>query len=787
MGILFKKVLRDFGKQKGQFIAILIIITIGVMFYTGINSTFRNLSNASKKYYRNYRFADVWVSLYKAPEGVLDRVKSMPHVEMVTGRVVKDVKIDISDEDAVIRIITLPNSKKDIVNDIAIKSGRYFSNYKENQCLIEEEFFKAHNLKIGDFIYPIINGNEVKLQVTGAVKSPEYVYPLRDGGELMPDNRKFGVVYIKKSFGQSVFDYNGSLNDICIILDEKADVKQFKDDIAEVLEEFGVKGVTEAKDQISNRMLSEEMKGLKATGGAFPVVFFIVAAVIIYIMMGRMVENQRTQIGVLKAFGYSNSEILLHYLSYSVFAGTVGSIAGSILGMFLGKFFTELENQYFHLPPADMKIYPELALPASLLTLFFCLLAGYNSCKKVFRIMPSEAMRPKAPRAGTKTLIEKAAFVWNKLDYSWKITMRNIFRYKKRAALTSIGVVFSSALLIIGLGASDSINYMIEQQYSNIQNYDIKVNFTKLLNIDELKYIENIPHVREVEPLIETGVEISNGWKKKDVGYTAFVKRPELYRVTDMEGKAVELPSKGIMIPEKLGRVLGVEKYDIVYLKPFLPGKAKKEVKVKGFVSQYIGLNAYGSMDNSQFLIGEGNVANSAVIKLESNAYEQEVKELLKEIKTVSSIQSKSDALNNLKKNMGAMSASMGVMVVLAGVLAIAVVYNITTINIFERRRELATLKVLGFKDREVQKLVFNENFVITFLGIMGGLPFGRWLGVYMMSAFETDAYTFPFVAELKTYVISAILTAAFTLAANFILSKKIKSINMVEVLKSNE
>ncbi|MCX7708768.1 MAG: ABC transporter permease [Clostridia bacterium] len=787
MKYLNRKLVRDLWQSKGQFISVLIVVIIGVMFYSGINAAFKNLSGASEKYYREYRFGDLWANFYRAPENIEEKMKSLPFVKMATGRIIEDVKIGISDENAIVRLITLPDEKRDIVNDIAITSGRYFSDADSNQCLVSEGFFKEHKLKAGDDIYPIINGTEVKLKVAGSVKSPEFVYSIKDGSELVPDNRKFGIVYIKKSFGQAVFGLNGSITSLSMLVHENTDMDKAKDDVKKFLREFGVSEVVERENQISNKMLSEEMKGLKSTGGAFPVIFFIVAAVIIYITMGRMVENQRTQIGVLKAFGFSNLQILLHYLSYSFIIAILGSIIGAVFGMYLGKAFTELENTYFNLPVGDMKMYPELVLPASMLTLLFCLLAGYNSCKRVFRIMPSEAMRPKAPLKGKKILIERITVLWGNLGYNWKIILRNIFRYKRRALLSSIGVIFATAITFISFGQMDSINFLMDQQYSNIQNYDIKISFTKFLNMEELNYIKSIPHVVKLEPVVETGVEVSNGWRKKDVGFTALVDSPEIYKVTDKDGNAVKLPYNGILIPDKLSRTLDIQPGDTVQIKSYLPGKEKKEIMVKGVIAQYIGSSVYSSLDSMNYLTGEGRIANSAVIKIDSGSNEKLVVDKLKEIPAISSVQSKSDAYNNMMESMSSMTSFVGVMIILAAVLSIAVIYNIATINIFERQRELATLKVLGFKDSEVRSLIFNENYLITLFGIMIGLPFGKWLGNAMMSMYDSDAYSFVFIAGNGAYILAGVLTVGFTVLANLTLMKKIRNISMVEVLKSNE
>ena len=787
MNILFRNLLRDIKKSKGQFISILIIVILGVTFYIAINSAFKNLSNSSSEYYSEYRLADIWVDLYSAPIGIKEKVESISNVKTATGRIVKDASINILEENATLRFISLPDIKSDIVNDVVIKSGRYFSEDDSNQCLLDEDFFKANNFNLGEYIYPIINGNKVKLKIVGCVKSPEFVYTLKDASEIMADNKRFGIVYVKQSFGEAIFDLNGSINNISIEIFNGSNIEDVKDDVKKALKNYGVKSVIDRDEQISSKMISEEMKQLKSMGGTFPVIFFMVASVIIYIMMGRMVENQRTQIGVLKAVGFTNMQVLAYYMSYSAMIAFIGSFIGSILGTYMGASMTKLYNQYFNLPLADVKIYGEYVIPAFILTLIFCLFAGYNSCKIIFKIMPSEAMRQKSPESGKKIIIEKIDLIWKNISHLGKIILRNLFRYKKRVLLTSFGVIFSSAILLVALSMGDSMDFMIKQQYGNIQNYDIKVKFSKLISTEELSDIKNITHVKDMEPILETGVEISNGWKSKTVGFTALVKDAEMYRVEDKSGNSINIPSNGVLISEKLANTLGVKVNDSVNIKFYFPGKEKKDMVVRGIVVQYLGLSTYTSMDNLNSILGEGMIASSAVLKLDNINFENEIKNKLKDMPNVTSVESKSDSLNALLSAMGAMQASIGVYIMLAAILLSAVLYNIATINIFERQRELATLKVLGFSNNEVKKLIFNENYIIVILGMIVGLPFGKWLGAALMESSSTDAYTIPYVVEFKTYIIAIILTLLFTTITNLTLVRKIKALDMIEVLKNKE
>lgn len=787
MKILFRNLFRDIKKSKGQFISILIIVVLGVSFYTSLNSMFRNLSNSSSKYYEEYRLADIWVDIYKSPESVKKYIEDLPNIQKVTERIVKDASVNISNENATLRFITLPNVKEDILNDIVIKSGRYFSEEDDNQCLLDEDFFKANDLKLGDYIYPIINGNEVKLKIIASVKSPEYVYTLRDSSEIMPDNKKFGIIYVKKSFGEAVFDFKGSINNISVKLLDTTKIESSKDDIKRALKNYGISGIIDRDEQTSTMIIQDEIEKMQAMGSSFPIIFFIVASVIIYIMMSRMVENQRGQIGVLKALGFSNLQVLIYYMSYAAIISISGSIIGSVIGTYMGIGLTTFINQYFNLPLAKTEIYLDLVIPASILTLTFSLFAGYHSCKSVFKIMPSEAMREKSPEIGKKTVIEKVNLIWKHTSNLEKIVIRNIFRYKKRAFLTSIGIIFSTAILLIALTMKDSTDFMIEQQYGSIQDYDIKVKFSSLISTNELDSIKTIEHVKDVEAILETGIEISNGWKSKNIELTALINEPKIYKVVNNHGENINMPKNGILIPDRLADTLSVDINDNVNIKFFLPGKAPKEVLVKGIIAQYVGSSAYTSMDNLNNLLGEGMIASSAVLKLDSSNSENEVKKYLRDMKGVTSVESKADSYNAFIKTMAAMKASIGSLIVLSAVLLMAVLYNIAAINIFERQRELATLKVLGFHNNEIKKIIFNENYIIVSFAILFGIPLGNWLGKYIIVASSTDSYTIPHVISLKSYVITIILTLAFAIITNSILMKKIKSINMLEVLKNKE
>jgi putative ABC transport system permease protein len=791
MGLLLKKLLRDIGEAKGQFASIIMVIIIGVMFYTGFNSTLLNLKVASEQYYADYRLADLWAGFQKAPENVINRISNLPEVKKVTGRVVKDQQITINKHDAVIRLITLPDLRSETVNDVMIRTGRYFSADESRQCLVEEAFFKAQRLRFGDYLEPVINGNKVKLKVIGVVKSPEYLYPLRDGTEMVPDSLRFGVVYVKKSFGQAVFGFNGSVNDVSILLKPGADSSQVQSRLERSLQRYGLIEIIPRKDQLSYNTFAGEIEQIGSISGVFPILFLIVAAIIIYITMTRIIENQRVQIGTMKALGYGNLQIMVHYLSYAALTGLAGSAIGSLIGIWLGKQMIRLYNTIYQLPLEQMQAHYELVIPALLLALIFCGIAGYNSCKKELRLVPAESMRPKAPKTGTRTGMERIGFLWRRFNFSWKIIFRNLFRYKRRVLLTSIGIIFASALLLAALGLNDSIGYLVDQQYSTIQQYDLRVMLKGMTDPAGLNSIRSLPHVSRLEPVVGLGVEISNGWRTKKLGLNGLPEQSRLYRVTDRAGRPVVVPKEGILISNQLSETLGAGPGDWVRIKPLLPGKNREQdcrpARVRGVVSQYVGQSAYGDLNFCGKLLLDGVTANQVLLKLDQLQNQTKVTAKLKEMPTVSSVQSTTDALANLNKALENASFSIGFMILASGILAFAVVYNITTINIFERRRELATLKVLGFTHSEMDGLIRNENLIVTFFSVLCGLFLGSHLLDFLARDASTDNMSLPAVLHQPSYFLAVLLIFAFTLSANFILMKKVHTINMVEALKSSE
>jgi putative ABC transport system permease protein len=783
--LLIKKIFRDLIDAKGQFISIVIIISLGVASYTGINATFRNLATASETYYSEYSLADYWISLNRISSEGVSELRGLPDVESASGRITTEFTSFSGGDSSTLKAMGLPGeSDAQVHNKVWIKSGRYIEE-DTSQCLIDENYFNANGLSLGVPIDIYYEGTKLSVIPVGTVRSPEFVYLLKDSSEIVPDPVHYGLIYMSDKYLGTLTGLMSSFNEVTLGLKDGADMDSLRKAVEDMMEPYGLIVQYERKDQLSYAMLDQEIAGLRYVSGSFPMVFMGIASVIMYLMMGRLVDYQRTQIGVFKAFGFTNRKILFMYMSYGFVMTAFGSLLGAGLGMAMGKWMTELENEYFHLPLQGMKLYAELIIPATCLMLLFSSIASFKSSKRAYMLSPSEAMKVKVPQSGRYIILEKINFLWKRISLSWRMALRNLFRHKVRNVMTAICVTLATALLTVSFGMMDTVNSLIESQYVTIQNYDIKVTTSKLIPKTDWRSFDSLPNVMKAEPLLELGVELKNGHKKKSVGLIGLKPDATLYRVIDRSGNALPVARNGIMMPGKLAEKLGVGLSSGVKAKILLPGKREMDVTYSKEIFQYLGMNAVSSLDQANRLLGEGSVANSFVIKLRDPEKSNELKEYLKTWKSVSSVQTKTDSLDNLMELMGTMTSSMIVIILIAGVLSVASMYNVATISIFERQREFATMKIMGMRLKEIGRIVFNENYIITALSAVMSIPAASALGAVMSRMYEADAYSFKFNLGLSSYAGAIVLSFVFTFLSNMWLSKKLKKLDMTSVLKN--
>ena len=545
-----------------------------------------------------------------------------------------------------------------------------------------------------------------------------------------------------------------------------------------------------------------ESESIGAIGSVFPIIFFLVAALVSLTTMTRMVEEERVQIGTLKALGYSKGSIVMKYLMYAAFASILGSVLGSIVGQFTIPpiIITAYRAVYYNLGENVVKFNLVYALLAGEVAVLCTTFAAFFACFKALRSEPATLMRPEAPKAGKRTFLEGFTFIWQRLNFGQKSAFRNLFRYKKRFFMTIFGVAGCMALLLVGLGIRDSVSSMTEKQYDEIFKYDGIISVDAgLTRLERNTLINNLADTQMVtgymqanRTMVSASAEKDSDVKDEKRAYLIVPTAPDEFSeyVTLRQrksGLSLSLSNDGVIITEKYAELLNVKVNDTIYLKLDDTRVTPKEVKVLGITENYIYNYIYMTPDLYQALYGISADINIMMIETVKKVTVNDMKAAFLGIDGINSLTTSEDELEGINEVIENLYFIIILMVVSAAVLAFCVLYNLNNINISERRRELATFRLLGFYNKELSRYVYRENVILTTLGIIFGVFMGIVLHRFVMGTIETDMYMFGKELSGFSVFIAIILTIFFTVIVNWIMSAKLKKIDMIESLKSVE
>ncbi len=539
--------------------------------------------------------------------------------------------------------------------------------------------------------------------------------------------------------------------------------------------------------------VADRMEGIAKV---FPVFFFLVAALVCLTTMTRMVDEQRGNIGTMKALGYGKGAIALKYLLYAFIAGVVGSILGCALGMWIfPTVIFSAWNLMYNLPSLQFVFQPGLMFTASALVIGVTMLAAFAAVYKELMEVPSQLMRPKAPKIGKKILLERFPALWSRFSFTWKVTARNIFRYKKRFFMTVVGIAGCSALLVAGFGIQDSISDIVDKQYEEILNYDALISFesdvTMLEKDDFLRQLENDDRMESVIGVEQLAVTVDNNGEDSSVSVVVPNDVNEFASFTTLRHRgseeAVALGDDGALISEKLAMNLGIGSGDTITIKD--GDGVERDIKIADVVENYVGHYLYLSPSYFREVFAERQSDTAVLAKTTSTDadFETALGEDLMSEEIVSSVTFYSGLASTFDDTISSLNFIVVVLVIAAGLLAFVVLYNLTNVNISERIREIATIKVLGFYDNEVSSYVFRETIFLTIIGALAGLVLGIGLHQIIMSLAEMESVMFGRNIDAISYVISFAITMLFGMIVNLVMYRKLKRVQMVESLKSVE
>ncbi len=785
-----KKLFRTMFQSWGQSLGVVMVVLCGIAAYICFHSAYLNLSLTRDTYYAQNRLADFEIMVERAPETAVFKLERLPGVRQVRKRIVEDVNVDIEgvNEPRVGRLISMPARRSPVINDIVILSGRYFEAGEQRVAVVSNQFAESNGLALGDRFQISVDSKKYSLRVVGLAASPEYVYMIRNVQALIPSPERFGILWVPEEFAETALDMKSACNNIVGLVDNPEDLDKILDEADKVLDPYGVFAKTKREDQLSNRFISDEIKGLGVSAKIIPTLFLGIAALILLILLNRMVRTERTQIGLMKAFGYSNWAVGFHYIEYGLILCVIGCVGGFALGQWMAGGMMKLYVQFYQFPILESRIYLDVLARSMGITLVFATLGALSAAIQAARIQPAESMRAEAPSRVNRVWLEYIPVLWKRVSFTWKMILRNISRNRFRSAVNCFGVAISLSLLLMGFFMTDSIDFGMKFQFRDAQREDVKVSFQREQGRDVLYEASRFPHVRRAEGLLEYPFEIRSVWRKKDIVVIGIEKGSEMRKVMNFARETFSLGDGGLVLAESLAEELQVGPGDTVTLEPLMGRiEGEFEVPVRAVAQQFLGTAAY--MDHAALsrMLDESYVINSALLRLESGSRDA-INKTLKEIGGIAAVTFNDDAYQSIQDTLGkSMVITNTVLLIFAGVIAFSIIYNITAVSLSERQRELASLRVLGLSTQEVGGIVYFENMLMGALGLLFGVPMGMGICALLVEAYSNDMFRLPFYIDRSTYVISILLTYSFVLLANLAVRRKIQNLDLVEVLKERE
>lgn len=756
--------LRDFKDHKAQFLSIFLMALIGVFAFTGISGEVVGMVDVSNSYYENTNLADGWIYGEEISDDVFSDIKSMEEIKDAQREMVVDTVANYSSDPEITLHVVEGNQN---ISKFYLFKGKDFDPNDEEGIWIDKRFADGRNLDIGDKITLKFDGNKVSKTVRGIMYSPEYVYYIQEGS-LLPDFSQVGFAYIPSKGA----DFDIVYNTIALDGYEELDEKDFKSALEDKLGQKAYVQYVNRDNNVGIKTLQDEISQHQMFSGIFPAIFVLVSLLTLVTTMSRVISAQRMQIGTLKAMGYSNKSIILHYLSY----GFVLSLSGSVIGLVVGPltipylFYPTMSSTYSLPrwgPSWDISFFAVAGL-----MVVSSVLISYISVKGISDENPSETIRPKAPKLVSSGLIERTK-IWERFSFNERWNYRDAKRNKTRAIMSVFGVFACALLVMSAFGMVDSINDVEDWQYNQIYNFNSKLLLEENITDSQLDHILD---ETGGEGIREEAIELKYKGIKK-TGTLTVMNDSEYYKVTDANRNYMHLDPDGIAISDKMAEVLGLKVGDKV--RWHVAGNPKWiDSEITETYSIPFGQGLIMSPEVFDEIGGDDYNYSTNVVLTKKNVKENYT--------GVSSITTSEDIRKGWNTMTEALDLMVSVLTTFAIVLAVVVLYNLGLLSFTEIQRELATLKVLGFNSKSLRRLLLTQNLWFSTIGFILAIP-GAYVLMGIMMGSTGDEYCFPINIYLWNFIVSFLITFGLSVLVNLAFSRKIKKVNMVESLKSNE
>ncbi|MEL7500239.1 MAG: FtsX-like permease family protein [Planctomycetota bacterium] len=787
MNKLDRKLLRDLGQMKGQVIAIALVIAAGIAVFTMSMCAYASLKHGQTTFYRDFRFADVFSDARRCPDAVLERLQSIEGVTTVESRLMFNVLLDVPGlkEPATAKLISIPDSGESRLNQVYISRGRMVEPNRRGEVVVSEMFAEAHEFVPGDTVTAVINGKSQRLTIVGIALSPEFVIQIQ-GGSMLPDKKRFGIFWMSRRDLEAAFDMSGAFNNVTAKLAYGANSKHVIDAMDHLLEPYGSIGAYDRSENVSHQFVNDELLQLKTMATIAPSIFLSVAAFLLNIVITRIITKQREQIAALKAFGYSNLEVGLHYLNLVLIIAIGGMVLGTGFGIWMAAELTEMYQGFYKFPLLKMQIHRSAILIALLLTTTITVIGTWLAVRKAIRLPPAEAMRPEPPPDYRPTVIERF-FPTQLLPAALRIVVRNVQRKPFKSAASVVGIAMSIAVLVLGAFSLDALDYLIEFQFRKAQRQDLTVGFVEPATASVIHEISDLDGVLESETTRSVATRIRFGHRSRRIGILGLEPSPQLFRLLSESGQSINIPGHGVTLNSKLAEILGCELGDFVMVEVLQDERPVVQLEVTAIVDEYGGINAYMAKHQVHEMLKESAVASGAFLKVDPNKLDDVYREL--EMRPgVANVSTKEASIKSFKDTVAENMLTMRAFnIMFAIVIAIGVVYNSARISLSEQSRDLATMRVIGFTRREVSAVLLGEIGLFTMLAIPLGCFIGWSLAWILITGLATENYRIPLIIDTSTYAFAVAVVMGATLASGFIVQRRISNLDLIGVLKTRD
>ncbi len=809
---LNRKLVRDLLAAKTQFGAVVAIIAIGIISFVAVYESYQNLYLSSEHSYEILSMGDYWITIDQLPERAARDMEGIPGIAAI-GRVVGEARVDLDLESGrrvEAHIVSLPATDRPHINDVEVLTGEYFSPGDKRELLLDTRFAEHHGLEPGDWITLERAGVSATFQIVGIAVSPEYIWIAKSMQELFATPETYGVMFMPHGRAEAFFDMRGKVNEISLRVAEGADEDEAIDSIRDILRGNGIKRITittnddietatrkidvaqgvrtahivPREDQISHATLTMELDAFEQMAVLFPMLFLVVAALATYVLLSRLVESQRIQIGLMRALGYSRLKILSHYVGFALVAGILGSVIGALVGHGLARAMTELFIGFFHIPHVEIQPQWSVVGIGVIIGTVVPVLGGIIPAWTTMRLHPAEAMRPPAPPIGRRTPIEILLPFIPRLPSAFKLPLRNSFRNPRRTLFMAFGVMAATAMILVSMSFVNMMDHMFAQIEQGA-NYDIRLIYSGVGSTSTTKFVGNHAQVENSESLLERPYRLRLDDASIVTAIMGMHSGTDMYRLFHEDGSPAKVPEEGMLLTTAIRDDLKAEVGDVIRLEPLIGTVAEKEITVVGIVDEFMGGRAYVSLEEAQRLFDLPGSATGALVRFYGEP-DARTMERIYNIPEVATVETSAALIDFYQDQMEFFWAFVGIMLAMSFGLGIAIVFNGVTVNVLERRREIAIMRAVGMGDRQLAKMITIENLGIGTLGILLGLPLGYEIANAFMSQVAADAEGFAFTAIIYTssYVIAAVSGGVMLLVAQVPPIRRVTRMSLPTVTK---